>query len=136
MRALESLACYWDRGYTLTGVGPPESLVGWQFSGNLFDLLGARPLLGRTLAPEDGRPGHEDVAVISEALWRRRFGAHTAVIGASLPLDGRPYTIVGVMPREFAHPSHRTDVWTPLVLRCRPPRQPRPSSPPRDRPPA
>ena len=115
-RVFHQLGGYWDRGYTLTGTALPESLVGWQFSANLFALLGARPLLGRTLLPDDGRPGHDDVAVISEALWRRRFAASPTVVGAPLTLDGRPYTIVGVMPREFAHPSGRTDVWTPLVL--------------------
>jgi putative ABC transport system permease protein len=112
----EAIACYWDRGYTLTGTAQPESLVGWQFSANLFALLGARSLLGRTLVPEDGRPGHDDVALISEALWRRRFAGSPAAVGQTLQLDGRPHTIVGIMPREFAHPDGRTDVWTPLVL--------------------
>ena len=114
--AFEDVGCYWDRGYTLTGSAPPESLVGWQFSGNLFALLGARPLLGRTLLHEDGQPGHDDVVVIGEGLWRRRFAASPAVVGQTLQLDGRSLTIVGVMPREFAHPSARSDVWTPLVL--------------------
>jgi putative ABC transport system permease protein len=112
----EGLACYWDRGYTLTGGATPESLVGWQLSSNLFGLLGAPALLGRTLQPEDGRPGRDDVVVISEALWRRRFAGSPAALGQSLVLDGRPHTIVGVMPREYAHPPGRTDVWTPLVL--------------------
>ncbi|PYQ39912.1 MAG: hypothetical protein DMF77_20010, partial [Acidobacteria bacterium] len=113
---LDEIACYWDRGYTLTGTPQPESLVGWQFSGNLFALLGATPRLGRTLLPDDARPGRDDVAVISESLWRRRFGGDTDVIGRTMTLDGRPHTVVGVMPREFAHPGGRTDVWTPLVL--------------------
>jgi predicted permease len=115
-RVFEDVGCYWDHAYTITGTPPPEPLVGWQFSGNVFGLLGARALLGRTLLPEDGRPGHEDVVVISEGLWHRRFAASPAVIGQGLPLDGRVYTVVGVMPREFAHPDSRTDVWTPLVL--------------------
>ena len=114
--AFEDLACYWDRGYTLTGGATPESLVGWELSSNLFGLLGAPALIGRTLQMEDGRPGHDDVVVISEALWRRRFAGSPAALGQSLTLDGRPYTIVGVMPREYAHPPGRTDVWTPLVL--------------------
>jgi len=113
---LEEIACYWDHTYTLTGTAPPESLVGWQFSGNLFGLLGAPARLGRTLQPDDARPGHDDVAVISENLWRRRFGGRADIIGRTMALDGRPHIIVGVMPREFAHPAGRTDVWTPLVL--------------------
>jgi putative ABC transport system permease protein len=112
----EGLSCYWDRGYTLTGGALPESLVGWEVSSNLFGLLGAPALLGRTLRPEDGRPGRNDVVVMSEALWRRRFAGSPAALGQSLQLDGRPYTIVGVMPREYAHPPGRADVWTPLVL--------------------
>ena len=113
---LESLACYWDAGYTVTGSDRPETLVGWQFSGNLFGLLGARPLLGRTLLPDDARPGQDGVVVISERLWHRRFAATPAVLGQTLALDGRAFTIVGVMPREFAHPNPSADVWTPLVL--------------------
>jgi putative ABC transport system permease protein len=113
---LEELACYWDRAYTLTGAPPAESLVGWQFSGNLFALLGASPLLGRVLGPEDARPGAENVAVIAESLWRRRFAGDPAMVGRVIALDGVPHTVVGVMPRRFAHPDGRTDLWTPLVL--------------------
>jgi hypothetical protein len=56
--------------------------------GLLADVLGARPLLGRTLLPDDGRPGHHDVVVISEGLWHRRFAASPAAVGQSLALDG------------------------------------------------
>src|SRR3989442_79495 len=98
---LEEVACYWDHEYTLTGSAQPESLIGWQFSGNLFALLGATPRLGRTLVPDDARPGRDDVAVISESLWRRRFGGRTDIIGRAMALDGPLRTIVGVMPPEF-----------------------------------
>src|SRR5574341_1050969 len=112
----EDVGCYWDHGYTVTGSTQPETLVGFQFSGNLFGLLGARALLGRTLLPDDARPGNDQVVVISERLWHRRFAATPAVVGQVLHLDGRSYTIVGVMPREFAHPSAITELWAPFVL--------------------
>jgi hypothetical protein len=105
--AFEDLGCYFDHGYTVTGSTQPETLLGWRFSGNLFSLLGARALIGRTLVPDDARPGRDDVVVISDGLWHRRFAASPAAVGQTLALDGRLHTIVGVMPREFAHPGPR-----------------------------
>ena len=99
----------------LTGAAQPESLIGYQFSGNFFRTLGVPALLGRTFAEEDTRPGHERVAVLHHELWQRQFGADPGVVGRSIVLDGNPYTVIGVMPPAFQHPP-RVQVWVPLAL--------------------
>jgi putative ABC transport system permease protein len=92
-------------------------------SPNLFDMLGTRPLLGRALIPEDGRPGSPRVVVLSHRFWLQRFGGDTAVVGQHLTLrradDVGPreasYEIVGVMPAAFAHPNPTAALWAPLT---------------------
>jgi putative ABC transport system permease protein len=112
----EAVEAGWDRAYTITGTDHPEALVGWQFTPNLFPMLGISAALGRTLMPEDGDPGHDNVVVLSDSLWRRRFSAAPDVVGRSIQLDGQSYTIVGVMPPSFLHPYPNTQLWTPLTM--------------------
>jgi len=82
----------------------------------IFPLLNAKPLAGRTLQPEDGKRGAAPVAVIIENLWRSRFGANPALIGRSINLDMRHFTIVGILPASFRYPdgAARQDVWIPI----------------------
>jgi putative ABC transport system permease protein len=112
----DSVQVYWDRSFTITGTDRPEGIVGQQFSPGHFTMLGAPAALGRTLVESDGEPGRSDVVVLSDAFWRRRFAARFDVVGQPLELDGRRYTIVGVMPPAFAHPNGLTDVWVPVAL--------------------
>jgi putative ABC transport system permease protein len=100
---------------SLTGAGESESIIGYRFSGNFFSILGVPARLGRTLGPQDARPGHDHVVVLADSLWRRRFGADPGVIGRAITLDDESYTVVGVMPPGFVHPA-RTEMWAPLVL--------------------
>jgi putative ABC transport system permease protein len=83
-------------------------------SGSFFQLLGAAPLLGRTLRPDDDTRGAPDVAVLSHALWEQRFGADRRIVGARLRLNDRAYTVVGVMPRGFSYPNG-AELWTAVV---------------------
>lgn len=112
----EDLAYSWDATYTLTESGDPQSLVAYQFSPNFFSLLGARPLMGRTFEAEDGQQGHDLVAVLSHRLWESKFASDVNIVGRVIRLDGTPYTVIGVMPKEFAHPSTNVDLWTPLAF--------------------
>jgi predicted permease len=115
--AFEDIAYSMDEPYTLSdNSGPAQSVAGFQFSPNLFSLLGAQPLLGRTFLPEEGEPGKDHVIVLSHRLWERRFASDRSVVGRSVNLNGEPYTIVGVMPPAFAHPGTFVDLWTPLAL--------------------
>jgi predicted permease len=84
--------------------GHPEIIGIAQHTANLFSLLGVHPILGRTLLPAEEQPGH-DVVILTEGLWRRRFAADPGIIGRAIPLDGHPYTVVGVLPAGFVLPA-------------------------------
>jgi putative ABC transport system permease protein len=114
-RSFESLAAMpsVNLGFILSGRGEPASLEGRWVSASLFEMLGARAALGRVLSPDDDRPGAPLVVVLSDSLWRERFGADPAVVGQSVTLDDRPHTVVGVMPPSFAYPA-RAELWTAI----------------------
>jgi predicted permease len=99
---------------TDTSGAEPERLEGRRVLPRFFDVFGMRPLLGRTFAADEERFGGSSAAVISEALWTRRFARSGAAIGARLTIGGSGYTIVGVMPRAFTPAA--TDVWVPAQL--------------------
>jgi predicted permease len=101
-------------GGTVTKPGDPESVSGREISSDLLPLLGIAPLLGRAFLPEDDRPGQPPVAMISYAFWQRRFGASPAVMGTPLVLDGKAYTVVGVLPATFRLLGNDFDLYTPL----------------------
>ncbi len=111
----EQMAYSRDGQFIHTGMGEPETIIGYRFSANFFDVLGAAPLLGRTFTEEEDRPGANKVAVISHKLWQRRFGGSPDVIGQSFTFNGAPYTIIGVMPPGFQHPQ-LSEMWTPIAL--------------------
>ena len=103
---------------TITGDGAdPERLNGVASSTNLFDVLSVRPILGRafTPGPDVGDRGERREAILSEALWKRRFAADPRIVGKSILLDDVPHTVVGVVPSAQVFPVG-TDIWTPLHL--------------------
>jgi predicted permease len=102
---------------------------GARVDGNFFSTLQSFPEVGRAIGPEDDHPGHNDVGIISHALWQSMFGGSAQILTKSLRLDGRLYQIIGVMPREFGYPhvtdfppgvgfgsATSTEVWVPLAL--------------------
>jgi predicted permease len=100
-------------GFTLTGVGDPVQLNGGHMTANYFDVLGVRPIRGRTFLPNEEEGA--DVALITENFWRKRLGSDANVIGRSITLDGIPHTIVGVLPNQPAAWFGATppaEVWT------------------------
>ena len=96
-----------------SGGEPPTQVRGRVISGNLFDVLGVRPALGRTLTRKDDLAGAEPVLVISDGLWRRRFEGDRKVLGRQVRLDGEAATIVGVLPPGFDYPEG-TEVWSSM----------------------
>lgn len=82
----------------------------------LFDVLGVRPMLGRTFDVNDDRPGAAPVIVISYGLWRQDFGGDASVVGHKILLDGEPVTVIGVMPKGFFFPTPQMRAWRPLQL--------------------
>jgi len=91
--------------------------MGEVVTGNYFQLFGVKPRIGRTLVPDDDRPGAPRVAVISYRAWNREYGASPSVIGQAIRIHGQPYTIVGVLPSEFIGmvPLIAPEVWTPMT---------------------
>lgn len=112
----EGLAARGWSGYILTGKGAPENLQGTPVSANLFSLLRIRPVLGRDFLPEEEVHGNHRVVLLSDELWRSRFGADTNVIGQSINLNSEPHIIVGVMPPRTFFPDAGTRLWTPLAF--------------------
>jgi predicted permease len=103
-RTLSGMAAYQGWGPDLTGDGEPETLTGLVVSGNFFEVLGARAAVGRTLTMQDDDPGVETVVVLSDGLWRRRFGADSGVVGRRIVLNGLPATVIGVLEPGFRAP--------------------------------
>ncbi len=109
-----SMAAYQGWGPDLTGDGDPESLSGLAVTARFFDVLGVPAAFGRTFAAADDDAGAERVVVLTDAIWRRRFGADPAVLGRQLTLDGEPWTVIGVMPRDFRSPIPQVELFRPL----------------------
>ena len=104
-------------GLNLTGVGDPERVTASRVSGEFFTTLGVGAALGRTLRPDETEDGHNQVVVLSDGYWRRKFGADGGVVGRTLRLNDLDYRVVGVMPSTFTDFFNRqADLWTPLVL--------------------
>lgn len=112
----ERTAQYLHDKVTLTGSGEPDQPDAMRTSGALFPMLGVRAHIGRTLVEADDRPGAPNVAVIGDRLWRRHFHADPGVIGRAIAISGEPFTVAGVMPREFEFNSSRIELWIPLRL--------------------
>ena len=101
---------------TLTGHGEPVRLETVRATTGLFDVIGVPPALGTGWREADSVPGAEPIVMLSDRLWRERFGADPGVIGRAIALDGEPRRVRGVMPADFAFPDASTDVWMPLVV--------------------
>jgi hypothetical protein len=100
---------------TLTGRAEPERLDGQSVSASYFRVLGAPPAIGRGFDASDDRPNGSRVAILSDGLWRRRFGGDATIIGRQITLDDASYTVVGVMPSAFENVlSPSAEVWTLL----------------------
>ncbi|HEV7785208.1 MAG TPA: ADOP family duplicated permease, partial [Thermoanaerobaculia bacterium] len=112
-----ALAAYRGGSLTLTGRQEPEALTAATVAGDFFSVLAIRPVLGRVFAPGEEEPGHDDVVILSQALWQGRFGSDPQVLGREVVLDGRRHTVVGVMPalRVAAWYPATVQVWKPLA---------------------
>lgn len=97
----------------LTGAGEPQRLVAAAVTGNYFQALGVQPAMGRTFLPENETTGRDQVAVLSYALWQKRFGGDTGIINKKISLDDKSFEVIGVMPRDFEFPA-AAEIWLPL----------------------
>ena len=126
-KSFEGLAAFYDTRFNLTGAGEPVAAPVQVATSNLFSVLGADALLGRTFTAEDAEPGHNDVIVLSYGFWQRQFGGARDVVGKTVALDGVQVTIIGVMPADFkwfvkenSRSGKPAEFWVPTKLKERP----------------
>ena len=112
-QSFSAMGAYREASFAVSGGGEPERAGGALVSAELFPMLGAHPVIGRLFAHEDETATAPPVALISDVLWRNRFGSRGDVIGETLKIDGRAHTIVGVMPAGFRWPEF-AQLWLPL----------------------
>ena len=115
--SFEQTAGWSSWAFNLTGDGEPVLVDGARVGWNFFDVLGAKPLLGRSFRPDEDQDGTGHVAVLAEGLWQSRYGADPNIIGRTITIETEPYTVVGVMPGKFQFPLRGLcNLWTPLAL--------------------
>ncbi len=127
LKSFPQLAAFNTGTYNLAEGETPERIFGATVSADLFPLLGVQPIRGRTFRAEECTTGRNDVVVISERLWRRKFDKDPRVLGSKLVADGRTFTVVGIMPASFEFPlplfnitgaqfGEQADIWQPLAF--------------------
>ena len=128
MHSFERMGLIGGMRLNLTGAGEPERLAAARVSPNVFPMLAGRTQLGRAFLEEEDQPGRDDVVVLSNELWRRRFASDPNILGRKIQLDGRPYEVIGVLSAQFHFPklSHlyamdvaaeQPDLWKPFAVK-------------------
>jgi len=118
-RSFSEVAAYETQGFNLTGEGTPLRIQAASLSASAFPLFGVQPILGQVFTAEDDRFGAGSVVVLSHSLWERHFGSDPHILGKSIKLDEKLYTVVAVMPPSFQFPSdgaprsERAEIWVP-----------------------
>jgi putative ABC transport system permease protein len=111
--SFESIGVAMQRSFNLIGRGEPERIRGASIMANYLTTLGVKPILGRGLTLDEDQPGGSAVALIGYGFWQKHLGGNTRVIGEKLNLEGRSYTVIGVMPPGFDLPA-AAEIWLPL----------------------
>jgi len=127
LRSFDKISAFDYTTFNLTKGDRPERIQGADVSPDLFDLLGVQPSRGRTFLANEQGPGHDDVVMISERIWKGRFNSDPAVLGSKLMLNGHAFTVVGIMPATFEFPlplfnvqgghfGERVEIWKPIAF--------------------
>ena len=123
--SFDQMALAQSRSFTLTGREQPLRIDGMRTQSSLLRMLGAKPLLGRLLLPEEDQPGKPAVAILTDRIWKRLFNSDPAIVGKSITLNGNPFTVAGVIQRGFMlnaevmpseGPMDKVDLFLPLPL--------------------
>jgi putative ABC transport system permease protein len=113
---LATMAGFTQASFNLTGGIDPLRIRGTSATADLFRVLGVAPLIGRVFTADQEMDGQDGVVLLSHGFWSRAFGADSGIVGRMVQMDGRPRTVIGVMPRDFAFPAKDTEIWVPLVV--------------------
>jgi putative ABC transport system permease protein len=121
-RVFESLSAIRGESFSLTDRDEPERVAGVRVSSNILSLLQVRPALGRSFRPEEEQPAQASVALVGYGLWQRRYAGDPRLVGQAITLDGRSYTVIGILPAWLKHPGltlvnlpSGADVWIPVI---------------------
>ena len=114
-KSYSSMAALDNQAMNLTGGSEPERVQAARVGAPFWSLLGVTPEIGRGFAPNEDTQSATRTVVLSDGLWKRRFGADQRIIGKTIALDGNSYTVIGVAPAGFSFPD-RPDVWIPMVF--------------------
>lgn len=115
VESFEHLAAYYGEDYALTDNDLPEQVSGCLVTSDFFRVLGTLPAQGRTFETRDTEPGAEPVVILSQNLWKKRFGANPEIIGKKISLSKQPYQVIGVMPASASFPKY-AEIWVPLAM--------------------
>ncbi|MEG9438875.1 ABC transporter permease [Edaphobacter sp. HDX4] len=116
--SFQQIGFYSEQVPTLGGTASPRLVAQILSSTNLFDLLEARPMMGRTFAAGDSEPGRTNVVILTASIWHELYHGDPEILGRSIPVNGLPYTVIGVMPEGFAFPAESggNAIWTPAPI--------------------
>jgi putative ABC transport system permease protein len=115
-QVFEDMAAYAGQGFNLGSTAEPERIQGAGVSPSLFSVLRAQPRIGRVFESEEDKPSSDRVAIISSGLWQRSFASDPNIVGKTITLNDKAYSVVGVMPADFVFPNRRAEIWVPLIL--------------------
>jgi putative ABC transport system permease protein len=115
-QVFEDMAAYAGQGFNLGSTAEPERIQGAGVSPGLFSVLRAQPRIGRVFESEEDKPSSDRVAIISSGLWQRSFASDANIVGKTITLNDRAYSVVGVMSADFVFPNRRAEIWVPLIL--------------------
>lgn len=113
-KSFEAMGAYCGLSVNLVGQGEPERVEGARLTHELLPLLHVQPLIGHRFTSEDDQPNSGNTVLLSYGLWQRSFGGDATVLGRRILLDGKPHTVIGVMPKDFYFPSRESQLWVPL----------------------
>jgi len=114
-QAFAGMGAFRSQSSVLTGGEVPERIETAAVSPSVFAILGMKPALGRSFAPDEDRPDKKQVAILSAGLWLRRFGRDPNILGKKLSLDGGSFSIIGVAPPQFRLPDGKSELWIPYT---------------------
>ena len=115
-QAFTSIAASERINVTLARSEGAERILGARVTGGFFTVFDVQPAVGRVFGPAEDQPGRDTVVVLSDRLWRRQFGADPAIVGRDVTLNGRPHTVIGIMPPSFDFASNREELWVPMAF--------------------
>jgi predicted permease len=114
--AFAEAGAYKNGGVTIGEAGSPDRVASMVVTPSFFKVLGVAPAIGRTFTEEEGVYGKNDVVVLSDALWRQNYGSDPGVVGKKVRMDGKPQTVIGVMPADFRFGTSKAGLWTPMCF--------------------